>query len=125
MSGEFDPRVLTYLDEAAREELMEAIDDGDLATAIAHLDSDDAVDLIGEIGAAEQARMLEALPARDRFLVEEGLTFPEESAGRLMQREVVAPPAHWTVGQITDSLRTASQVPNDFYAIFVDLGLIF
>ena len=84
LSGEFDPQVLTYLDEAVREEVMEAIDDGDLATAIAHLDSDDAVDLIGEMGAAEQARMLEALPARDRFLVEEGLTFPEESAGRLM-----------------------------------------
>ena len=62
--------------------------------------------------------MLEALPARDRFLVEEGLTFPEESAGRLMQREVLVAPAHWTVGQVTDFLRTASQVPNDFSAIF-------
>ena len=51
--GEFDPQVLTYLDEAVREEVMEAIDDGDRATAIAHLDSDDAVDLIGEMGAAE------------------------------------------------------------------------
>ena len=114
MSGEFDPRVLTYLDEAVREEVMEAIGDGDLATAIAHLDSDDAVDLIGEMGAAEQARILEALPARERFLVKEGLTFPEESAGRLMQREVVVAPAHWTVGQVIDFLRTESQVPNDF-----------
>ncbi|MGB1006750.1 MAG: magnesium transporter [Thalassobaculaceae bacterium] len=119
MSGEFDPEVLTYLDEAVREEVMEAIDDRDLATAIARLDSDDAVDLISEMGAAEQARVLEALPARDRLLVEEGLTFPEESAGRLMQREVVVTPAHWTVGQTIDFLRTASQVPDDFYAIFV------
>ena len=63
--------------------------------------------------------MLEALPARDRFLVEEGLTFLEESAGRLMQREVLVAPAHWTVGQVIDFLRSASQVPNDFYAIFI------
>ena len=119
MSGDFAPEVLTYLDEAVREEVMEAIDDGDLATAIARLDSDDAVDLIGEMGAAEQARVLEALPARDRLLVEEGLTFPEDSAGRLMQREVVVAPAHWTVGQMIDFLRTAPQVPDDFYAIFV------
>ena len=85
MSGDFAPEVLTYLDEAVREEVMEAIDDGDLATAIARLDSDDAVDLIGEMGAVEQARVLEALPARDRLLVEEvdlsgGLRRPPDAA---------------------------------------------
>lgn len=119
LATDFDPLVLSYLDETVRDEVMMAIDDGDLAEAVAQLDSDDAVDLIGELDAPEQARLLKALPARDRAMVEEGLTYPEESAGRLMQREVVVLPTHWTVGQTIDFLRTGADAPDDFYGIFV------
>ncbi|MEK9595185.1 MAG: magnesium transporter [Rhodospirillaceae bacterium] len=119
LATDFDPLVLSYLDETVRDEVMMAIDDGDLAEAVAQLDSDDAVDLIGELDAPEQARLLKALPARDRAMVEEGLTYPEESAGRLMQREVVVLPTHWTVGQTIDFLRTGADTPDDFYGIFV------
>ena len=119
LAADFDPLVLTYLDETVRDEVMVVIDEGDLAEAVARLDSDDAVDLIGELDANDQARLLKALPARDRALVEEGLTYPEESAGRLMQREVVVLPTHWTVGQTIDFLRTGTEAPDDFYGIFV------
>src|SRR3546814_1516690 len=54
----------------------------------------------------EQSRILRAVPAKDRVILEQGLTFPEDSAGRLMQRELVVVPAHWTVGQTIDFLRT-------------------
>jgi len=47
------------------------------------------------------------------------LAFPEESAGRLMQRELVAVPAHWTVGETIDFLRARDDLPDDFYDLFV------
>ena len=63
--------------------------------------------------------MLAALSAEDRVLVEEGLSFPEDSAGRLMQREIVTVPSFWTVGQIIDYLRGGKSPTDDFYLIFV------
>ena len=42
----------------------------------------------------------------DRAAVEEALGYPEESAGRLMQRDLCAVPEHWTVGQVIDYLRS-------------------
>jgi magnesium transporter len=55
----------------------------------------------------------------DRAAVEEALSYPEESAGRLMQRDLCAVPAHWTVGQVIDYLRSEDDLPNDFWEVFV------
>lgn len=119
MGATFDADILAYLDDTVRDELVAALGDEELTRFLSALDSDDAVDLIGELEEDEQARILAALPAKDRIFLEEGLNFPEDSAGRLMQREMVVVPAHWTVGQTIDFLRTVRDLPDDFYDIFV------
>src|SRR3546814_19650096 len=43
----------------------------------------------------------------------------EYSAGRLMQRELVAIPAYWTVGETIDFMRASPDLPEDFYDLFV------
>ena len=63
------------------------------------------------------------LPAEERALLEQGLAFPEDSAGRLMQRELVAVPAHWTVGETIDFLRARDDLPDDFSDLFVVEGV--
>ena len=63
--------------------------------------------------------MLQSVPAEERVLLQQSLTFPEDSAGRLMQRELVAIPSHWTVGETIDFLRSAKDLPDDFYDLFV------
>lgn len=115
----FDPDILIELDETVREEIIAYIDDEILARAVAALPSDDAVEVLGELDEADQERLLRAIPERDRALVEEGLAYEDESAGRLMQRETVTVPVHWTVGQTIDFLRTYKELPEDFYDIFV------
>jgi magnesium transporter len=55
----------------------------------------------------------------DRAAVEEALSYPEESAGRLMQRDLCAVPAHWNVGQVIDYLRSENELPTDFWEVFV------
>ncbi|WP_420404108.1 magnesium transporter [Nisaea sp.] len=115
----FDPETLTYLDDRVREEVIPLLDEEVLRAAFQKLESDDAVEILGELDEEDQARLLDALPERDRAIVEEGLTYEEESAGRLMQRELVTVPEHWTVGQTIDFLRTNAALPNSFYDIFV------
>jgi magnesium transporter len=55
----------------------------------------------------------------DRAAVEEALGYPEESAGRLMQRDLCAVPEHWKVGQVIDYLRSTADLPTDFWEVFV------
>jgi magnesium transporter len=59
------------------------------------------------------------VPAEDRAILEEGLTYPEDSAGRLMQRDLVAVPSYWTVGETIDFLRASGDLPDDFYDLFI------
>jgi len=111
----FDGEILSELDEAIREEVIEALPHAVLTEAVRELDSDDVVDLIEDLEEPQQERILEALDIGDRAAVEQSLTYPEYSAGRLMQREVVTAPEHWTVGEAIDFLRNARELPDQFY----------
>ena len=63
--------------------------------------------------------VLEKLPPKDRFVLEEGLRYPEDSAARIMQREFTAIPSNWSVGQTIDYLRESKDLPEEFLEIFI------
>jgi len=120
----FDAEILSELDETVRDEIIEWLGIADVAAAVAELESDDAVQIIEELDEAEQQKVLEAIPAGERTLIEEGLAYPEDSAGRLMQRELVTVPSFWNVGQTIDFMRQSADLEEDalpavFYDIFV------
>ena len=115
----FDPDILAELDETVREDVAEQLGVTTLAAAIAELETDDALTLIASLEVQLRRQILQAIPAAVRAAVEQGLAFPEDSAGRLMQRDFVAVPTFWTVGETIDFLREADDLPNDFYDIFV------
>ncbi|MEM6577774.1 MAG: magnesium transporter, partial [Pseudomonadota bacterium] len=81
------------------------------------LESDDVVDLVEDLESDQQAAILDALEAPDRIAVEQSMTYPEYSAGRLMQREVVMAPEHWTVGDAIDFMRNQEDLPQQFYHV--------
>jgi magnesium transporter len=116
---EFDGDILSELDESIREEVLGVLTPQVLAEAVRDLDSDDVVDLVEDLGGKQQDAILEVLEDSDRAAVEQALSYPEFSAGRLMQREVVMAPEHWNVGDAIDHLRSAptEDLPDQFYHI--------
>ena len=119
LRDKFDAEILPYLNETVRDEVIDLLGPETVGKAISELDSDDAIAIIEDMEEGEKEAILATVDPADRALLEEGLTFPEESAGRLMQRELVAVPSHWTVGQTIDFMRTNPNLPDDFYEIFV------
>lgn len=117
--GRLDPEVLTELDESVREEVVAQLGAKETAAAVAELNTDDVVHVLEDLDQDVQQQVLDALSAEDRALVEENLGYPEDSAGRLMQRELVAIPAFWTVGETIDHMRESKDLPDDFYDIVV------
>jgi magnesium transporter len=114
-----DPEFLTELDESVRQEAIAALGKEQFAQALTELDSDDAVDLIEDLDEADQREILDAIPPEERAQVEDSLRYPEDSAGRMIQRDVVAIPAYWTVGETIDYMRDSDDLPDDFYEIYV------
>jgi len=118
---EFDGEILSELDESIREEVISVLQPHVLSEAVRTLDSDDVVDLVEDLEDAQQEAILDALEDVDRAAVQQALRYPEYSAGRLMQREVVMAPEHWTVGEAIDHLRATPEadLPDQFYHIVV------
>ena len=117
--GEIDGDILSEIDESIREEVVEQLPREVLAEAVREMDSDDVVDLIEDMEEPEQQAILAALDESDRAAVERSLTWPEYSAGRLMQSEVVTAPEHWTVGETIDFLRAEEWLPDQFYHVIL------
>ena len=115
----FDGDILSELDESLREEVIEFLPDSVLQDAVRELESDDVVDLLEDLEDEQQATILNALESADRVAVEQALSYPEYSAGRLMQREVVIAPEHWNVGEAIDFLRAQDELPEQFYHIIL------
>ncbi len=117
--GLIDGDVLSELDEALREEAIDVLPADALSEAVRELDSDDVVDLVEDLEEEQQAAILRTLGRADRAAVEKALSYPEDSAGRLMQREVVIAPEHWTVGEVIDFMRARDDLPDQFYHVIL------
>lgn len=116
---EFEGEILSELDENIREEVMAALRPETLAEAVRDMESDDVVDLLEDLDETKQEAILEVLDDADRVAVEQSLSYPEFSAGRLMQRETVMAPEHWTVGDAIDYMRDAEELPEQFYHVIL------
>lgn len=113
-----DGEVLSELDWGLREEVIALLPDEVLADAVRDLDSDDVVDLVEDLEEAQIGVILDALEPAARVAVEQALSYPQDSAGRLMQREVVHAPEHWTVSEMIDYLRAGkANLPEQFYHV--------
>ena len=116
----FDPEILTYLNESLKEEIIENLDIKQLAVNASELDVDDALDLIEDLEESDKEVFLQNISENERKLIQEGLTYPEDSAGRLMQREFVSMSDKWNVGNAIDYLRKNKNIlPDDFYEIYI------
>lgn len=112
--------VLSELDTSLREEILETMHPATLAKALEELDSDDAADLVDDLEDDKRAAVLAAMDESDRAAIETSLAYEDETAGRLMQREVMAAPQFWTVGQTIDHMRGAGEeIPELFFDIYV------
>ncbi len=114
-----DADVFAEMNDYVRESLIDALDARQVADIASELDTDDAVAIIEDMEPEDQREVLRAMEPDDRAAIEEALSYPEESAGRLMQRDLIAVPEHWTVGDALDYLRRDDGLTTDFWEIYV------
>jgi magnesium transporter len=111
--------MMAELDDAVREEVMELLSPKQIAEVVSELETDDAVAVIEDLPKETQKEVLAQVEPEERADIEQNLAFPEDSAGRMMQRDPVSIPETWTVGETIDHMRETPDLPDDFYDIFV------
>jgi|TARA_B110000438_G_C15819888_1_gene653877 magnesium transporter len=116
---EIEPEIFVELNESIQSEILLLLSVTSIANLLKNLDSDDAITILENIDKDKKNPVLDLLPPKDRFLLEEGLGYPEDSAARIMQREFTAIPSNWSVGQTIDYLRESKTLPEEFLEIFV------
>ena len=116
---DIDPEIFVEINESIQTEILQLLSTDSIAKIIKRLESDNAISIIENLNIEKKSSVLDKLPPKDRFLLEEGLSYPEDSAARIMQREFTAVPSDWSVGQTIDYLRESKDLPQEFLEIFV------
>ncbi|WP_245409387.1 magnesium transporter [Methyloceanibacter sp. wino2] len=119
LGADFKAAALPELDEAVRDQVLEEMPPEQVAEALQELDSDEAVYLLEDLDRKDREDILSKLPYFERIALQRSLEYPEDSAGRMMQTDLIAVPPFWSVGQTIDYMREADDLPERFYEIFV------
>jgi len=114
-----DPDIFIELNESIQSEVLQILSNESIINIIKRLESDDSIKILENLDKEKKKAILEKLPPKDKFLLEEGLSYPEDSAARIMQREFTAVPSNWSVGQTIDYLRENKDLPKEFLEIFI------
>ena len=117
--SDFDLEVLSEVEEKIRDEIVSLLHPNQIASSVGDLETDDIVDIVEDLEEKQQGMFLGALEETDLAAVQMSLNFPEDTAGRLMQRNFVMLPEGWNVGQAIDKIRSSENLPEEFYHILV------
>jgi len=114
-----DPEVFVELNESIQSEIIAYLSSDSIVTILKNLESDDAIKILENVQEKDKNIILSSLPPKDRFALLESLSYPEDTAARIMQREFTAIPSNWSVGQTIDYLRENKELPDEFLEIFI------
>ncbi len=114
-----DPQVFVELNESIQTEIIKYLSNDSIVDILKNLESDDAIKILENLEEKNKNDILGSLPPKDRFVLLESLSYPEDSAARIMQREFTAIPSNWSVGQTIDYLRENKDLPEEFLEIFI------
>tara|TARA_B110000438_G_C15803648_1_gene646299 strand:+ start:261 stop:1640 length:1380 start_codon:yes stop_codon:yes gene_type:complete len=114
-----DAEIFIELNESIQSEIFILLSVESIANILKHLESDNALKILENLDEKKKTTVLDKLSPKDRFILQEGLNSPEDSAARIMQREFTAIPSNWSVGQTIDYLRENKELPEEFLEIFI------
>ncbi|MEA3221773.1 MAG: magnesium transporter [Thermodesulfobacteriota bacterium] len=111
--------VISELSDDSRDDVLDDISDTELARIVEDMDSDDAVDLVGDLHGERAQRVLAAMDPRDSSEIRDLLIYPEDTAGGIMQKEMISVAEEATINEILDQIRQQAPDVDDIHNIFV------
>ncbi|MCK4547071.1 MAG: magnesium transporter [Candidatus Eisenbacteria sp.] len=113
--------VLDEADDALKREILDTLADEKVSSVVETLPSDEAADLVGDLSEDRAASVLARLKTEDSEEVRGLLRYDEESAGGIMETELVSVPENALVAEAIDTIRQAVEEEEDseIYSVYV------
>ena len=112
------PETLEWLNNSSKQPAIEAIGIKRSAELIEHLDIEDAIEVIENVDDEIRQELLANLSSDKRYQIIEGFTYPENTVGRIIEKQFISFQENWTVGQAIDYIRS-SEIGEDHHAAIV------
>ncbi|MET0328012.1 MAG: magnesium transporter [Luteimonas sp.] len=119
VDAEDDGEVLVHVGDEVRESLIADMDPDELVAAVEDLDIDDLADLVEDLPEAVIDEVLKSMDRENRERLEQVLSYPEDTAGRLMNPDVVTVRADTTVDVVLRFLRLRGELPEHTDHLYV------
>jgi len=119
LDNETASEVILELDPEQREDILEDFDADKIADIADEMDSDDAADLLGELPEQTAKTVLDKMDPEEAKDVKPLLKYPDDTAGGIMQTELVKISQNSTVRDTINWIRLIAEKVEDFHLIFV------
>ena len=119
LGDKINPDVFPELNDVVQEQVLESLQEKQIVKIANELDSDEVVEILEHMDEDEQESIIKKLDPELQYQVQSSLSYPEDSAGRIMSREFVSMPDWWTVKEAKAFLLKNEELPEDFYEIFL------
>jgi len=116
---EVQGQVLAHLNDEVKNSLLERLDQEEIIEVAGDLETDELTDLIQSLEGDEKQKVLDALDQTERAAVEQALRYPEDTAGGLMNTDVIAIREDVTVGVVLRYLRKLGELPENIHELYV------
>ena len=111
--------VLADVGEEIQQDLISGISNEELSEAVKELELDEVVDILQNLPEERMQSILSKMSLRDRNRIEEGLVYPDDTAGGLLNTDVLSVRPDHTVEVVTRYLREQKELPENTDKIFV------
>lgn len=111
--------VLSLVQQYHKTEVVEAIPEDTLTKIVLHMESDDATDVLEEMPADEAQEILDAMPKEESAQMRQLLTYEPDTAGGLMQTELVSVPPEATIGEAVQRVRELAPKIGEIISVYV------
>ncbi|MBB1088157.1 magnesium transporter [Lysobacter sp. SG-8] len=119
VDAEDDGEVLVHVGDEVRESLLAEMDPDEIVAAVEDLDIDDLADLVEDLPGTVIDEVLKSMDRENRDRLEQVLSYPEDTAGRLMNPDVVTVRADTTVDVVLRYLRLRGELPEHTDHLYV------
>lgn len=111
--------VLAELNDEVRTGLLEYMDAADFRAATEGMDLDDLADIVADLPEHKTSELIDSLDDNDRERLQAVLSYPEDTAGGLMNPDTISVRRYVSLGDVLDTLREHGQVPENTLSLFV------
>ncbi len=111
--------ILPHINDEVRSSLLQRLDKTEILEAVENLKTDDIVDIAQSLPRQDQQDLVQSLPKEERFAVEIGLTYPENTAGGIMTTDFIAVREDVTLEVVLRLLRKIGKLPDSLIDLIV------